>query len=46
LRKFFGEIESYKAEFAFNLVELLRQRPGELMVPSYIAKAFAFISGG
>lgn len=43
---FFDEIESYKAEFAFNLVELLRQRPGQLMVPTYIAKAFAFISGG
>ena len=43
---FFDEIESYKAEFAFNLVELLRQRLGQLMVPSYIAKAFAFIAKG
>jgi putative ATP-dependent endonuclease of the OLD family len=46
VEKFFGEIESYKAEFSFNLVELLRQRPGQLLVPTYIAKAFAFIAGG
>jgi predicted ATP-dependent endonuclease of OLD family len=44
--KFFGEIESSKAEFAFNLVELLRQRPGQLIVPTYIERAFSFISGG
>jgi hypothetical protein len=44
--KFFGEIESSKAEFAFNLVELLRQRPGQLIVPTYIERAFGFISGG
>ena len=43
---FFDEIESYKAEFAFNFVELLRRRPSQLMVPSYIAKAFAFIAEG
>jgi len=41
-----GRMGRYKAEFAFNLVEQLRQQPGQLMVPTYIAKAFAFITGG
>ena len=42
---FFEEIKSYKAEFAFNLADHLQQRPGRLMVPAYIARAFTFITG-
>jgi putative ATP-dependent endonuclease of OLD family len=53
--KFFSEIETYKAEFAFALASVLRDEkeaavkagraPKKLAIPSYIASAFKFIRG-
>lgn len=40
---FFGEIAAYKAEFAFNLVKILREEKGKLRRPDYIDGAFKFI---
>lgn len=40
---FFSEIAAYKAEFAFNLVKILREGKGKLRLPEYIDDAFKFI---
>ncbi len=52
---FFAEIESHKAEFAFNLISVLAEDekvaekdsrpPKKLTIPKYISQAFDFIKG-
>jgi predicted ATP-dependent endonuclease of OLD family len=41
--EFFGEIEDYKAEFAFNLAPLLEKPDCGLTIPEYIVSAFQFL---
>jgi predicted ATP-dependent endonuclease of OLD family len=43
IENFFKEIELYKSEFAFNLVEKLRGDGNKLNLPEYISEAFDFI---
>jgi predicted ATP-dependent endonuclease of OLD family len=55
VEKFFGEIEDYKAEFAFSLASALhdeqkaatetKRTAVKLAIPAYIASAFNFIKG-
>ncbi len=42
---FFAEIEQYKAEFAFNLMNCLTNSSVELQIPEYIKQGFAFLRG-
>ncbi len=42
---FFGEIEHYKAEFAFNLFAELETDPKGFNIPEYIKKGFKFMRG-
>ncbi len=44
IQTFYNEISSYKAEFAFNLVAILRNTKRKLSVPKYIAEAFKFVN--
>jgi putative ATP-dependent endonuclease of OLD family len=40
---FFGEIEDYKSEFAFRLVEQMKTMPNFLKLPDYIKRGFEFL---
>ncbi len=41
--EFFKEIEDYKAEFAFNLLDVLKEGKKGLVIPNYIKDALDFI---
>jgi putative ATP-dependent endonuclease of OLD family len=41
--EFFAEVEDYKAEFAFNLSNRLKDPNCGLRIPQYISSAFAFL---
>ena len=48
--EFFGEIENYKAEFAMNLLDVIKAKENEqkrrmIGIPQYIVEGFSHITG-
>ncbi len=40
---FFGHVDEYKSEFAFNLASAIREATAKFALPKYITDAFDFV---